>query len=75
MENGFLQLPALSPCFLWNQQAPRGVEGLEVGAGVWDLHEGGVSGGRAREETVVTCNDSFSISERRLTKKEEIQLW
>ena len=31
---GFLQLTALSPCFLWIQQAPEGVEGLEVGAGV-----------------------------------------
>ena len=24
MEQGFLQLTALSPCFLWNQQAPGG---------------------------------------------------
>ena len=54
MEQGFLQLTALSPCFLRNQQAPGGVEDMEVGAGVGDRLESGVLGGRAWEETVFT---------------------
>ena len=66
MEHGFLQLTALSPCFSML------VEGLEVEAGVWDLCEGGVLRGQAREETVFTCNDSSSISERRFSEEEEI---
>ena len=74
MEHGFLQLTALSSCFLWNWQALGGVEGLEVGAGAGDLLERGVLGGRAWEETVFTCRDSANILERRFTEEEEIQL-
>ena len=47
MERGFLPLTALSPCFLWNQQALGGVRDLKVGAGVGDRLERGVLGGRA----------------------------
>ena len=39
----------------------RGVEGLEVGAGVGDCLERGVLGGRTQEETVFTCRDSSNI--------------
>ena len=46
MEQGFLQLTALSPCFLWNQQSLGGIGDLEVKAGVGDLLERGVLGGR-----------------------------
>ena len=75
MEHGALQLTALSPCFLWNQQATGDVKGLEVGAGVGDLLERGVLGGQAHVEIVFTCRDSSNISERRFTDEEEIRLW
>ena len=41
----FLQLSVLSPCFLWNQQAPGGVRDLEVGAGVEEHLDKGASPG------------------------------
>ena len=75
MEHGFLQLTALSPCFLWNQQAPGGVKDLEAGAVVYDSLERGVLGGRVREATAFTCRDSSSTSEKRFTEDKEIQLW
>ena len=75
MEHSFLQLTALSPCFLWNKQAPGGVRDLEVGAGVGDLLERGVLGGQAKEETAFTCRDLSNILERRFTEEEEIRLW
>ena len=75
MEHGFLQLTALSPCFLWNQQALGGGGDLKVRARVVDLLERGVLGGQALEETAFTCRDLSNISERKFTEEEDIRLW
>ena len=75
MEHGFLQFTASSPCFLWNQQAPGGVENLEDGAGVEDRLDRGALGGQAREETAFTSRESSKTPERRFMEEEEIRLW
>ena len=78
-EQGFLQLLAFSPCFLWNQQSPDGIGDLDVGAGFGeclgregDFRERGgdfTEAGdlRVREDTRFTCRSS----ERRFSKEEE----
>ena len=71
-EQGFLQLLAFSPCFLWNQQSPDGVGDLDIGAGVveslereGDFTETGDLG--VQEDTRFTCRSS----ERRFSEEEE----
>ena len=75
-EQGFLQLLAFSPCFLWNQQSSDGVGDLDVRAGVGEhLERGGdlaeTGDLRVREETRFTCRSL----ERRFSEEEETRLW
>ena len=81
-EQGFLQLLAFSPCFLWNQQSPNRVRDLDVRAGVGEhLEREGDFTGRerdfmetgdlgVREYTRFNCRSL----ERRFSKEEETQL-
>ena len=71
---GFLHFRDLSPCLLWNQQAPGGTGDWEDRAGVGDLLEERILAGRKWEVKVFTLRDSSRTSERRLPEEAETRL-